>query len=79
MKNAEDETERMRAELLKKEKELLELKQQELDLQIAKYKKQMDQVTIFIIFNQNTVSLWQFLSSDISFSEINIMISNVFL
>ena len=37
----------MRDELLKKEKELLALKQIELDQQIARYKEQMDQVTHF--------------------------------
>merc|ERR1712018_1072369 len=40
---AEDETERMRAELLQKEKELLALKRKEIDQQIATYKRHMDQ------------------------------------
>ena len=37
----EDETERMRAELLKKEKELIKLKQMQLDMQILQMKKEM--------------------------------------
>merc|ERR1711913_189145 len=43
VETAEDETERMRAELLQKEKELLALKRQEIDQQIATYKRHMDQ------------------------------------
>jgi len=41
----EDETERMRAELLRKEKELIQLKQQQIDMQIKEYKEKMLQVT----------------------------------
>ena len=41
----EDETERMRAELLRKEKELILLKQQHIDSQIKKEKEKMYQVT----------------------------------
>ena len=46
VQTAEDETERMRAELLRKEQELLELKRMEVEMQINKYKKEMEQVTL---------------------------------
>ena len=64
VETAEDETERMRAELLQKEKELLALKRQEIDQQIATYKRHMDQV-IFL----NTVQCHFLLSEN---TEINI-------
>ena len=70
METAEDETERMRAELLQKEKELLALKRQEIDQQIATYKRHMDQV-IFL----NTVQC-HFLSSENT--EINIHHQNLY-
>ena len=66
VETAEDETERMRAELLQKEKELLALKRQEIDQQIATYKRHMDQV-IFL----NTVQCHFLLSEN---TEINIII-----
>ena len=73
----EDETERMRAELLKKEKELIELRQKELDLQIAKFKNQgLDQVN----FHNNFPVPCHFLSSDTKYiNEINILLANVLL
>merc|ERR1711976_909029 len=43
VQTAEDETERMRAELLRKEQELLELKRLEVEMQINKYKMEMEQ------------------------------------
>ena len=64
VETAEDETERMRAELLQKEKELLALKRKEIDQQIATYKRQMDQVTFL-----NTVLCHLMLSEN---TEINI-------
>ena len=67
---AEDETERMRAELLQKEKELLALKRQEIDQQIATYKRHMDQV-IFL----NTVQCHFLLSEN---TEINIHHQNIY-
>ena len=67
---AEDETERMRAELLQKEKELLALKRKEIDQQIATFKRHMDQV-IFL----NTVQC-HFLSSENT--EINIHHQNIY-
>ena len=67
---AEDETERMRAELLQKEKELLALKRKEIDQQIATFKRHMDQV-IFL----NTVQC-HFLSSENT--EINIHHQNLY-
>ena len=70
VETAEDETERMRAELLQKEKELLALKRQEIDQQIATYKRHMDQV-IFL----NTVQC-HFLSSENT--EINIHHQNLY-
>ena len=73
----EDETERMRAELLKKEKELIELRQKELDLQIAKFKNQgLEQVN----FHNNFPVSCHFLSSDTKYiNEINILLANVLL
>ena len=66
----------MRDELLKKEKELLALKQIELDQQIAQYKKHMDQVTFFI----NQPLLCHFVSGrDVLINEIKIHIKNVLL
>ena len=44
----EDETERMRAELLKKEAELIKLKQMQLDMQILQLKKEMPGQVLFI-------------------------------
>ena len=41
----EDETERMRAELLKKEAELIKLKQIQIDMQISQLKREVQQVT----------------------------------
>ena len=64
VETAEDETERMRAELLQKEKELLALKRQEIDHQIASFKRQMDQVTFL-----NTVQCHLIMSE---YTEINI-------
>ena len=73
----EDETERMRAELLKKEKELIELKQRELDLEIARYKKQQsDQVTFP---NLTVSSCHSMMSSDAYKYEINILLANVLI
>ena len=70
VETAEDETERMRAELLQKEKELLALKRQTIDQQIASFKRHMDQV-IFL----NTVQC-HFLSSENT--EINIHHQNLY-
>ena len=48
----EDETERMRAELLKKEAELIKLKQMQLDMQILQLKKEMPgQVLLITIYH----------------------------
>ena len=69
----------MRADLLAKEKELLELKQQQLDREIAQM-RQMGQVTItFQNLNIITVLLCHFLLSDVLNTEINIIISHVLL
>ena len=46
----EDETERMRAELLKKEAELIKLKQMQLDMQILQLKKEMPGQVLMITF-----------------------------
>ena len=46
----EDETERMRAELLKKEAELIKLKQMQLDMQILQLKKEMPGQVLIITF-----------------------------
>ena len=43
----------MRDELLKKEKELLALKQIELDQQIARYKEQVVQVTLLFLIKHS--------------------------
>ena len=53
----EDETERMRAELLKKEAELIKLKQMQLDMQILQLKKEMPggQVLKITIFLSNRI------------------------
>ena len=72
VQTAEDETERMRAELLRKEQELLELKRLEVEMQINKYKMEMEQVTTIAFFI--TVRLLQYLSSDLLINEININI-----
>merc|ERR1711976_905877 len=56
-------TERMRAELLRKEQELLELKRLEVEMQINKYKMEMEQVTTIAFFI--TVRLLQYLSSEL--------------
>ena len=45
----EDETEKMRAELLRKEKELLELKKKEIDLQLAGMKAGIKQHQVFYL------------------------------
>merc|ERR1711933_425459 len=68
---AEDETEIMRRELLKKEQELLELKRMEVEMQInkMKMKSQMDQVILIFII---TVSININIDSDIFIPEINI-------
>ena len=47
----EDETERMRAELLKKEAELIKLKQMQLDMQILQLKKEMPGQVLNITIN----------------------------
>ena len=72
VQTAEDETERMRAELLRKEQELLELKRLEVEMQINKYKMEMEQVTIIAFIT--TVRLLQYLSSDLLINEINMTI-----
>lgn len=59
----------MRAELLRKEQELLELKRLEVEMQINKYKLEMEQVTIIAFFT--TVRLLKYLSSDLLINEIN--------
>ena len=69
---AEDETERMRAELLKKEQELLELKRLEVEMQINKYKKAAEQVKTITFLT--SVRLCNYLSSDVLLKEINMKI-----
>ena len=66
----------MRAELLKKEKELIELKQRELDMEIARMRTRqaMDQVTFLYI----TVPSCHFMSSEYKY-EINILLANVLM
>ena len=75
---AEDETEIMRRELLKKEQELLELKRMEVEMQInkMKMKSQMDQVILIFII---TVSININIDSDIFIPEININFINVLM
>ena len=66
----------MRAELLKKEKELIELKQRELDLEIARMKRAQsgDQVTFLYI----TVPSCHLMSSEYKY-EINILLANLLM
>eukprot|EP00092_Neocalanus_flemingeri_P047972 GFUD01054570.1.p1 GENE.GFUD01054570.1~~GFUD01054570.1.p1 ORF type:complete len:262 (-),score=84.30 GFUD01054570.1:79-864(-) len=67
----EDETEKMRAELLRKEKELIQLKQQQIDMQIQEYKQKMAQVTYRLTVTTWTVIFCLFIT------EININLLNV--
>ena len=72
VQSAEDETERMRAELLRKEQELLELKRLEVEMQINKYKMEMEQVTTIAFLT--TVRLCHDILSDVLINEINMNI-----
>ena len=70
----------MRADLLAKEKELLALKTQQLERELAQMKQIQGQVTLtFQYLNIITVLLCHFLLSDVLNTEINIIISHVLM